>query len=258
MIGLLHDVKRVIQQQGYPRLDIAILWEKIQEFIPDGMTMEPDKFKNWVDEIIGQVNTVYSNLQPDQAYVHMDTIEVRNSVGTMNASGLGALEGIIQGLERQATRALKTNGLLFSSGDGAISDTNANRQWETHVASIKAIQHLLESQLEKHFNTILRAAGIQATVEFRFAELRAAEMLRDEQTKTMKYSNIITAYDQGWISQNEAALEAVGHKPDQEEPRRGNNPFTEIVEGDGDGEEPEDEELDNERYVREFRANGKI
>jgi hypothetical protein len=44
----------------------------------------------------------------------------------------------------------------------------------------------------------------------------------------------------------------------EEEPRQSVNPFTELVEGDGDGEEPEDEELDNERYVREFRANGKI
>jgi hypothetical protein len=107
----------------------------------------------------------------------------------------------------------------------------------------------LESQLEKHFNTLLRASGIQAVVEFRFAELRAAEMLRDAQTEAMRISNAEKKYKNGWITQDEASIEITGKPAAEEEPRQSVNPFTELIEGDGDGEEPKDEELDNERVL---------
>lgn len=235
LLGMLHDLRRVVQQQGYPRLDLAVNSELLREVMPGDLGDNPETFKIWVDAIINEIGTVYSSLEPDDAYVHTDVVTVNRPIGTVNADSLGAVDGLIKGLERMITRALKTMPLLMGLQEGG-SETHANRQWELHAAGIKSIQHLLESLLEKLLTVMLQAQGIQAVVEFRFAELRASEMLRDEQTLAMQIANASAQYEAGWISQDEAALKGAGkEKADQETPRRQAQP-AEVIQGDGDGE----------------------
>jgi hypothetical protein len=102
--------------------------------------------------------------------------------------------------------------LLMGITDG-VSEANANRQWEIHTAGIKSLQHLAEALLEHFFELALQAQGIQANVEFRFAELRAAEELRDQQTLQLKITNYQALVDGGYVDRDEASLELVGHPP---------------------------------------------
>lgn len=236
LLGMLHDLRRVIQQQGYPRLDLAVKMELLREAMPGDLGDDPEKFRQWIDAIIEEIGTVYSSLEPDDAYVHTDMVEVNRPVGTVDAGSLGAVDGLITGLERMITRALKTMPLLMGLQEGG-SETHANRQWELHAAGVKAIQHLLESLLERLLTVMLQAQGIQVAVEFRFAELRASEMLRDAQTEAIQIANASAQYEAGWISQDEAALKGAGkEKADEEQPRRTAQPAIEPVQGDGDGE----------------------
>lgn len=248
LIGLLHDLRRVIGQQGYPRLDLVIELEKLAAAMPN-VAANPEEFKVWVNQIKDEIALVYASLEPEDAYVHTSVVTVNRPVGAVDSSSLGAVDGLLMALDRMIIRALKTMPLLMASNEG-VAESHANRQWELHVAGIKAIQHLLEQLLERLFRVALQAQGIQARVEFRFSELRASEMLRDEQTKTAKYSNLVTAYNQGWISIDEASEEAVGHSADVPEPRIG-----------GAGDAPNDEfipaeipEESNRKLLAEVRA----
>jgi hypothetical protein len=218
LLQLLHDIKRVVAQQGYPRIDIEINMDALKAVMPANLEDDPVAFEEWVNGAISQVEQIYRNLEPDDAYVHTSVIKINRPVGTVDANSLGAVSALINSLERMAVRALKTMPLMMGITDG-ISEANANRQWEIYSAGIKALQHLCESLLEHLLTKAMQAQGVACTVVFRFAELRAAEMLRDEQTNQFKYMNIGTLYDRGWISQNEAAQLAVGHAPDAPEPR---------------------------------------
>jgi hypothetical protein len=219
LIGMLHDLRRVVQQQGYPRLDLSIDLERLRLAMPADLESDPEAMKNWIDSIIDEVETVYNALEPDDAYIHTDVIGVNRPVGAVNADSLGAIDGLIRAIERMIIRALKTMPLLFGVNE-ATTETHANRQWELHAAGIKSLQHLLEQLLEHLLEQALRAGGIQAEVQFRFAELRASEMLRDAQTEAMLISNATAKYEAGWISQDEASLEVTGHEADQVGPRR--------------------------------------
>jgi hypothetical protein len=126
---------------------------------------------------------------------------------------------------------------------GATSETNANRQWEIQAAGIKSLQHLLETMLERLFALGLQAQGIQTDVTFRFAELRAAEMLRDAQTEMMQIANERAKYEAGWTSQDEAAEAITGHAADAPAPRVA-SAAPGLAQDDGDG---------NERLLREIR-----
>lgn len=217
-ILLLHDVRRVVQQQGYPRLDLEVDLEKLVATMPDEVEGDPVKYKEWVDNTIAQVSAYYAVLEPDDAFVHTNAVKVNRPVGAVDASSLGGVTQILTVLERWSIRALKTMPLLMASPDGT-SEANANRQWEIYAAGIKSIQHLVEGLLGYLLTLGLQAQGVQAIAQIRFAELRAAEMMRDAQTEAIRIANEREKYAAGWTSQDEAALAVTGHTADNPEPR---------------------------------------
>ena len=256
LIGLLHDLRRVVAQQGYPRMDITINLEELREAMAVNLRDDPDEIKAWVDATILEVEQVYEALDPDDAWVHTSPVTLNRPTGTLNSDSLGEIGNIFDELIRMATRALKTMALLMVV-DESSSETHANRQWEVHTAGIKSMQHLLEALLENLFTVALRAQGIQSDVQFRFAELRASELLRDAQAEAMQLANIQTKEDAGYISHEEAGMEATGHPPTGEKGAPALPPVPEIVEGDGEGEEPESSEEDSENdRAREVQRNG--
>lgn len=219
LLGMLHDLRRVVAQQGYPRPDISIDTEKLRSTMPANDAKDPQKFIEWANAVIEQVSSAYGALEPDDAYIHTDVVTHNRPVGTVDSFSLSGLEGLVRVLERMAVRALKTTDLVFGNSSG-VSEANANRQWEIFAAGIKSLQHLCEQLLERMFSLALQAAGIEATVEFRFAEMRAAELLRDAQVEAFKIKNARAKYDNGWISQDEAAQEGADKdEADVPEPR---------------------------------------
>lgn len=234
LLGMMHDLKRVVQQQGYPRIDVSIDIAQLLEVAPH-LAANTEQFNNWVAALVSQAETAYSQLQPDDAYIHTSNITVNRPVGTVDASSLGGIDGIIKALERMAVRALKTNGLLLDLGS-TTSESEANRKWEMYVAGIKSVQHPIETLLGRLFTLALEAQGIQANVVFTFSELRAAEELRDAQTEAMKIANAKSKYEQGWFSQDEASEEVTGH-PAVEPTPIVQAAAPELVQDDGDGNE---------------------
>lgn len=223
LLGLLHDLRRVVAQQGYPRIDLVVNLEKLKAMMPksddDDDEPDPKKLAAWVKAAVAEVERFYAQLQPESAYVHTDAIEVKRPVGAVDSSSLGAVDGLIKALERMLVRGLKTMPLMMGTTDG-VSEANANRQWEIYAAGIKSIQHLVEAMLERLLTLALQVQGIAAVVRFRFAELRAAEEERDARTQKQRQDNAAHAFDRGWISQQEAAQLAVGHDADAPAPRR--------------------------------------
>jgi hypothetical protein len=217
LIGLLHDLRRVVAQQGYPRLDIEIDIEQLMKAMPPDDDANPEALRVWVEKAIADVVGAFRVLEPDDAYVHLSAVKVNRAVGAVDASSLGAVKGLIEALERMAVRALKTMPLMMGTTDG-VSEGNAIKQWEMLTAGVKSIQHLCENMLERLFGLALQAQGIGAKVEFRFAELRAAEMMRDAQTEALLIANAARKRDEGWITQDEAANAVVGHPPAEEAP----------------------------------------
>lgn len=224
LLAMLHDLRRVVQQQGWPRLDITVDIERLRSAMPESLQSDPDAFRSWVAATIAEVSTVYGALQPDDAYVHIDAVAVNRPVGAVDASSLGAIDGLVDVLERMLVRGLKTIPLLMGISEG-VSEANANRQWELFAASIKAVQHLCESLLERLCTLALRAQGVPAVVQWRFAELRVAELLRDAQVEQLHIANARAQYDHGWISQDEAAQHGADRPTaDQEAPRASAGP----------------------------------
>jgi hypothetical protein len=219
LIATLQDLRRVIRQQGYPRVDISINIESLKRMIPAAQAANMQAVTELGNKLVKEVKAIYSQLKPDDTFVHTEVVTVNQPVGTMNHNSLGIVGDLISALERMATRALKTMPLLMATTDG-VSEANANRQWEIHVAGIKSMQHYVESVLEKHGNLALRAKGLLGHTRFRFSELRAAELLRDAQVELINTTIARQQYDNGSINADEMAKKSAGKdKADAPEPR---------------------------------------
>lgn len=218
LLGLLRDVRRVVAQQGYPRLDVAIDVKRLFDTIPQEL-QDLDQFGGWLVQVVSQVTAAYQSVRPEDAYVHLDAISVNAPKGTLGGDSLGAFDGLVGVVERGLSRAMKTNPLIMGLTQGT-SEAQANRQWEIYAARVKSAQHPVEAAAGGHFTLALEAMGFPAVAELRFAELRSAELLRDEQVRQLQLANADNAYNQGIISQDERALYAWGKdKADQEVPR---------------------------------------
>jgi hypothetical protein len=211
LLGMLHDLKRVISQQGYPRTDITVKLAELVKAMPEEDREDPAAVEAWVKRAVDEITEFVGRLEPDEAYVHLDYIEMgKQPVGAGDRNSLGGIGDLIKALERMAVRALKTLPLLMGINE-ATSETHANRQWEIYAAGVKSIQHYAEFVLEHVLTLALQVKGVAARVEFRFAELRAAELLRDAQAETVMIANEARKRDEGWQTNDEAANKIVGH-----------------------------------------------
>lgn len=209
LLGMLHDLKRVIQQIGYRRLDLSVDIEKLIQLAPQ-IASNAQAFNQFVGDIITSIEDVYRQLKPEEAYIHTSNIEVNRAEGVTDAN-LSGLDSVIAMLERMCVRALKTMPLMLGITE-TTGDIQSNRQFEIYAAGIRSIQHYTETLLGRLFTLALEAQGIQADVEFSFAEFRASEELRDAQTEQIKILNEQAKVNAGWISDDEASETITGHK----------------------------------------------
>lgn len=252
LLGMLHDLRRVVAQQGYPRLDLEIDLEALLKIMPAELKskMGSSEMREWVQDVASEIGNAYSNLQPDDAYVHTSDITVNRPVGTLGSDALGAVDGIIEAVERIITRSLKSTPLLMGTRQTS-AETQSNREWEIYTASIKTIQHIVENAFSHLLKIALQVQGIQADVNLRFAELRASERLRDAQSEQMEIANAVAKRDQGWITQDEASEEITGHAAVTAAPSAA--PAVPVTEPGTDPEAPVDGE-ERRRAIAEVQA----
>lgn len=212
LLSMLHDLRRVIQQQGYPRLDIEIDVDRLMELAPSDVLSDPDQHRNFINEAVDQIASAYAALEPDHTFVHTDAVKMNRPVGTTDSSSLGAIKPLVEMLERMLTRSLKTVPFLMGSTQSQ-SETQANRQWEAFTASIRNIQELAANVLGNLFTAALEAQGISARVEFTFGELRQSEQMRDAQVEQLRIQNALEKLAAGFISYEDAGIEVTGHAP---------------------------------------------
>ncbi len=219
LMSVLRDLKRVVQQQGYMRLDLSVELAKLTEAMPKDAEDDPEIYQQWTDSIIDTIVNYYSELQPDDAFVHTDAVSVNNPVGTANMNSLSAMDALFQLLERMAVRALKTIPSLLGINETA-SQGAENRRFEFYQKGNESVQRMVETAFSDMMELALQAKGIQADVEVKFAQMRASEELRDLQIEFLKAQIAGFYYDRGWFNQDEAAKMATKKgKSDQATPR---------------------------------------
>lgn len=208
-IQVLKDLQKVIHHQGYDRFDIKVIEEAIIENLPDHIKRgDPEDIRQYVTNYIGEIQRQMEELEPDDDFYHTSSVEIA-AVGVNKNVSLSA-QGVIDIINQQIVTALKQLPILLGRNEGT-TETHGTVQWQIYVAGIQSIQRGIKRLLEKAFNVVLQINGRQRTAHIKFNEIRTTDRQSDAQAEKTETETKILQVKQGWIDNDEASNEMVGH-----------------------------------------------
>lgn len=213
-LQVLLDVKAVVHNQGYPRFDIKILEEVLLNRMPISIRNNEEKKAAWLRDKLNEVIAMYNGLQPDDTFVHFDSIEMGMIGGKGGGSG-GALidpEKLMHVVDSMLMSGLKTLSTILGRRSTGNTESFAKMEIKLYLQGVKAIQEVVERLMSRALTLMLNLNGTQGIAQFRYAPVEIRTDLEQAQFEQIALFNYAYMRDQGWISQDDAALKAVGHK----------------------------------------------
>ena len=211
MMRIMYDLRKVIHNQGWPRIDVTVITEMIKNMAPDAIKNDANKYVAFINEQVNKIVTAYSDLKPDDTFVHNDGVKVE-MVGETSRGALMDPSALLLSIERRIIRGLKQLPMLMGSNEGT-TETHGTVQYEIYTKTIESFQNLVENILAEALELKLRMDGIQATVVVEFDKVRSSQRLLDAQAYQLEIQNQVALVDKGWISNDEASLEITGSEP---------------------------------------------
>lgn len=207
---VINDLYRIMQQTGFPRMDIKILEEVVLNNAPVNVRQDADKLKTYVADSIAALAGQFANLRSDQSIVHTDAVEF--SILNDKNPGVGIdVTNVIETLNAQNQAALKTMATILGRGSAGVNTGSV----EARLAAMFAdeLNEPLAEILEKMLSFCLHQRGYQgfANVKFRPAELRPDTEL--EPQRVMKANRLRQDLSDGIITDEEYTLEMYGRLP---------------------------------------------
>lgn len=212
-LQILNDLKAVVHNQGYPRYDISIIEEVLLNRMPIAIRNNEEKKQKWLNERLQEIIEMYNDLEPDDAFVHYNSVEV-GMTGAGKSGGINIdPERLMQAVDSLVMSGLKTLSTILGRRSTGNTESFAKIETKLYLKGVEAIQDVVGTVMSRALTFYLNLTGKQGVVEFTFnsAEIRTElEKAQFEQIALMNYAYM---RDQGWIDQEEAAMRAVGHAP---------------------------------------------
>lgn len=245
---VLRDLKQAVHFAGYPRVDISVVYDAVFNAIK---TTRPDLAKpgqeaNLQAELQGYLNDIaelVDDLEPDDAFIHYDNVTPKYIIPTGRSVDLSQLMATI---DTQVIAALKQLPVLMGRNVGA-SETHATVQWQVFSEELAHIQRTLAGAFEWAFTLALRAYGIQAQAKLEFKIVRSINQKAELESEKLATETARLQVLYGWITNDEAAQQVVGHDAVAEPappPPQSNTSGDEDEDEDQDA--PTDEDLEDE------------
>lgn len=241
--GVLNDLKRVVHHQGYERFDIKVVEEAIIDNMPDSIKSEgPQAISDYVSGYIRDVQNQMAELEPDDDFFHTDSIEIDTAGGAKGSMDAGR---VIDVINQQIVTSLKQLPILLGRNEGT-TETHGTIQWQIYVSGIESIQRSIKRVLEKAYNVYLQVKGYPLRTRVTFNALEVNDRQQEAQAEQTETNTKIIQVQQGWITNDEASMEMVGHEavnePERQQPSLFQRPPKEQEEEDDEEEDDEDSE----------------
>ena len=209
---IINDLYRIMQLTGYPRMDISIMEDVIRTNAPDSIKSDPAKMATYISNTINSISSTISNLRPDQAFVHTDSLEV----GMVNEKKAGMsidIEPVIKTLNAQNQAALKTMATILGRGEAGVNTASVEaRLFALQCDGLNAPVSLLMSQM---FTFLLRLTGSTSKVEVSFAPAEMRSPIELEAQLNLMAARLLYDLSEGIIDDDEYHLRMYGRiRPD--------------------------------------------
>jgi len=215
-VALITDLRKVVHNQGWPRIDIKILEEVLTNNAPASVKNNEEKLAKWINDRVTDVGTAYNALHPDDSFIHTDSVEINQATDNTKMFDVSALMRII---ERRMIKALKQLPILMASNEGT-TETHGTVQWKIFVAGLRSLQDPIAFVLGRMLQLSLDVYGYQGRVECWFEPIETTDRKADAEAEKVEIDNAIRKWAAGFQTWEESSIEVTGSAPPEgvEEP----------------------------------------
>lgn len=209
-VELLEDLRAVVHNQGYPRLDISVLEEAVLRNVPAAYKLpgKEAELRTYVHGFLTQIKAAYEELDPTSSFIHWDSINVDYkgppSGGVINFDILQRL------LDTQIVNGLGQMNVFLNRNEGSTT-THATVQLKLFMLEVEAFQRRTKRMLEWIHNTALDLQGYASRAHVSFDTSIVIDQLLEANTLESKARAWDALVEQGLASRDEAANAILGH-----------------------------------------------
>lgn len=208
---ILNDIRAVVHNQGYPRFDINILEEVLLQRMPIAIRNNEREKAKWLNERLKEIIDMYNNLEVDDTFVHFNSVEIDMVGGGKGGGAMIDPQKLMTVVDNLIMSGLKTLSTILGRRSTGNTESFAKLEIKLYMRGVRAIQEVVERVMSRALTLMLNIQGKQGIVEFRFDPMEIRTDLEQSQFDQTRLQNIAYKRDQGWIDQDEASNEAVGH-----------------------------------------------
>lgn len=211
---VINDLYRIMNVTGYPRLEATVAEEVVLKNAPPDVKMDMNKRNAYLAGAIGQITSQISNIRPDQAFVHYDSVQAKilNEKGGMTLN----IDSIISTLNAQNQAGLRTMATILGRGTSGVNTATV----EARVFSLnaQALNKPIALLLSQAFTLALRLQGSESFVECSFDEVELRPWTELEPQLIMKQTRLKNDLSHGLITDEEYHLQMYNRLPPEGTP----------------------------------------
>lgn len=218
--AVLRDLQRVMHQHGFPRVDVELIYEALEQTMPEAVLESTELKYNWMTARMGEVIAAYNGLAPEDAFVHWDFVQADHHKEASGARGRNLEIGVVvQVFRDQLITALKSLPIFHGGGSQKGStETYGTVEYEIYVASVETLRDIAAVALVRGLTVAMQFRGVAALVKHHWKPIRTTQRLQDALAEATEIENEVNKRDQGWVTQDDASnaitdSDAVGPAP---------------------------------------------
>ena len=191
------------------RIVVTINSESFRKTLPLTVQADAAKMKEYMDATIAQLEGQLNNLQPEDALVVFDNLEV-NTIQDKNRSedkSIAVLKDLINGRVAAGASILPS---IIGRGENAGA---ASMEAQLFVSSCTKLQQELNLMYSRGLTLAARIFGKPVTVQFKYAEANLRPELELASFKAVEQSAILEQLSLGLIDDVEASIRLTGTLP---------------------------------------------
>lgn len=198
---LINTLYKIIQF-GFPRIQVTVVEEIARKSAPSDVQSDPIKLRNYLNALRAQISTTMSGLRPDQALIHMDSIDVKILATENGRNGAEAnIAAIISTLNDQNQAALKTMSTVLGRGGAGTNTSSVEARLFAMYAD--ELNRPVAETWEGIMTLAIRLMGFDGYVDCTFPPVELRPDLELEPQRIMKQTRLQKDLSLGLITDDE-------------------------------------------------------
>lgn len=202
---VLQDLKAVVHNQGYPRLDISMLEEVLIKNMPNNIKNDPQKQSQFLKERLEEFEQHFSSLNPDDSLIHWDSVKIGYLQGG-NSGPMIDVKKLIDIIDTQMATGLKTLLTMLSRHQGS-TESYSSIDTKIYIKNVESARSVTKRFWQRAFSLCARVRGAQIRVEVDYLPIDLRSENEVEKDRKAKLDNFTALEREKYITPLEAAEE---------------------------------------------------